>query len=254
MNDFRLPIARRLLYVAVVLALGAVAVALIAGAAGPAAEAQAGPRAPHLSAVGSCDGLRSYLRRHGARSSPPIPAVGVGAAAAPLAEDAAAPGGTEQPTNVQEAGVDEPDIVKTAGSTLFTVDGHLLRAVDAAGDAPTLSDSVELPRKAGQGGRVADYQLLVAGDRLLAIGTSYGYGIAVDGGDVGVATDIAYPVQPTTVIAEIDVSNPAAMEITRTMAYDGSFVSARLTGSTVAPGELELPGRRPGRARATAAP
>ena len=232
MNDFRLPIARRPLYIAAVLALGAVAVAVIAGGAGPSAEAHAGPRPPQLSSVGSCDGLRSYLRRHGARSTPPIPAVGVGATAAPLAEDGAAPGGTERPTNVQEAGVDEPDIVKIAGSTLFTVDGHLLRAVDTAGEAPTISDSLELPRRAGPGGRVADYQLLVSGDRLLAIGTSYGYGVAVDGGEVGAATDIAYPVQPRTVIAEVDVSNPTAMEITRTMAYDGSFVSARLTGST----------------------
>ena len=88
-------------------------VALLGGSSPDRADAAIAR--PALKPVGSCDGLRSYLRRHGARSAPPLPVVGVGATAAPLAEDAAAPGGTAQPTNVQEAGVDEPDIVKSAG-------------------------------------------------------------------------------------------------------------------------------------------
>ena len=72
----------------------------------------------------------------------------------------------------------------------------------------------------------------MAGDRLLAIGSSYGYAVPVAEGDVGVATDVAYPGQPRTVLAEVDISDPAAMTISRTMTIDGSFVSARLTGST----------------------
>jgi uncharacterized secreted protein with C-terminal beta-propeller domain len=204
-------------------------VALLGGSSPERADAAAAR--PALKPVGSCDGLRSYLRRHGARSAAPLPAAGERATAAPLAEDAAAAGGTTQPTNVQEAGVDEPDIVKSAGSTLFTVDGNVLRAVDTGTDAPVLSDSIELPRR--EGAPVSDYQLLVAGDRLLAIGNSYGYAVPVAGGDVGVATDVAYPVEPRTVIAEVDVSDPTALAISRTMTYEGAYVSARLTGSTV---------------------
>src|SRR5262245_34126177 len=88
------------------------------GGSGPD-RADAATTRPALKPVGSCGGLRSYLRRHGARSAPPMPVAGIGAEAAPLAEDAAATGGTGQPTNVQEPGVDEPDIVKSAGSILF---------------------------------------------------------------------------------------------------------------------------------------
>jgi hypothetical protein len=220
------------MYIAMMLVLGAAVVALIAGASDRPARADAATARSALKPVGSCDGLRSYLRRHGARSAPPIPVAGIGAEAAPLAEDAAASAGTGQPTNVQEPGVDEPDIVKSAGSTLFTVEGHVLRAVDTSGDAPALTDSIQLPRGAGDDARVSDYRLLVAGDRLLAIGSSYGYAVPVASGDVGVATDVAYPVQPRTLIAEVDISDPAAMTISRTMTYDGSFVSGRLTGST----------------------
>ena len=55
-------------------------------------------------------------------------------------------------------------------------------------------------------------------------------------GDVAdgvVAPDVAYPSAPPRVwIVEIDVSDPAAMSILRTEKVDGSFISARLTGST----------------------
>ena len=39
-------------------------------------------------------------------------------------------------TNVQEQGVDEPDLVKTNGTTLFAVAGNQLNAVDVTGKRP----------------------------------------------------------------------------------------------------------------------
>jgi hypothetical protein len=67
------------------------------------------------------------------------------------------------------------------------------------------------------------------------VGSSYGYAMPIDdftGGDV-VAPDVGYPSAPPRVwIVEIDVSDPAAMSILRTEKVDGTFVSARLTGST----------------------
>ena len=188
-------------------------------------------RAPALRPVGNCDRLRSYLRRH-RDAIVTVGGIGVasGATADSAAESEAAPqalGGS--PTNVQEEGVDEPDIVKASGSTVFSVDGTTLRAIDASAPAPVLSGSVRLPRGPGEGGSIAGYELLVAGDRLLAIGTSYGYGPVQT--DV-IAPDVAYAGEPRSVIAVVDISDPAAMRVTQTMTVEGSYVSGRLTGST----------------------
>ena len=47
-------------------------------------------------------------------------------------------------TNVQEEGVDEPDIVKTNGNTLFAVANGKLNAVDVSGAKPRLLDTLKL--------------------------------------------------------------------------------------------------------------
>src|SRR5690606_33827558 len=60
-------------------------------------------------------------------------------------------------TNVQEAGVDEPDLVKTDGSTLYTVTQERLRVLDIRGEDPVELASLEM-RDAW------DAQLLLAGD------------------------------------------------------------------------------------------
>ena len=39
-------------------------------------------------------------------------------------------------TNVQEAGVDEPDLVKTDGRTVFAIAGGAVRVTDVTGAAP----------------------------------------------------------------------------------------------------------------------
>ena len=132
---------------------------------------------PALQPVGSCHRLRSYLAKHsqalrvsGAGSLPGgVIADGV---AAPSAAEAAPPSGSA--TNVQEPGVDEPDIVKASGSVIFTVDGDRLRAIDT-GEAPVPRRLAAPAAGPGHAASVGDYQLLVAGDRLLAIGSSYGY-------------------------------------------------------------------------------
>ena len=49
----------------------------------------------------------------------------------------AAPDDTSQ-TNVQEAGVDEPDIVKTDGRVIWALEGGRLNAVDARAARPRL--------------------------------------------------------------------------------------------------------------------
>src|SRR5690606_6360914 len=65
-------------------------------------------------------------------------------------------------TNVHEAGVDEPDLVKTDGERVFTVVGGVLHIIDAA--TKKVTASLDLKR---DGYSPAD--LLVSGDRAMVL-------------------------------------------------------------------------------------
>ena len=124
-------------------------------------------------------------------------------------------------TNVQEEGVDEPDLVKTNGKTLFAVANGSLRAVDVSGLRPRLLDSLALER-------AMSHELLLHGDRLLVLSRG-GYWIEPL---PAIAARIA-PYQPAeSVLAEVDVSDPAKLRLVRTLTLDGSYVAARLVGSS----------------------
>ncbi len=120
-------------------------------------------------------------------------------------------------TNVQEQGVDEPDLVKTNGTTLFAVAGGRLNAVDVTASHPRLLDSLKL-----DGGW--SHELLLAGDRLLVLSRG-GYWLEPR----PAATRLAMPYYPAkSVLAEIDVSNPKSLRVVRTLTLDGAYVDARL--------------------------
>jgi len=141
-------------------------------------------------------------------------------------------------TNNQEAGVDEPDVVKTDGRRIFTLAGGRLHALTVDKDGkPTLRGSLTLT---GVDGASYGYgsELLLQGDRLLVLGTQYGYSAydsyaAEAGPRRARAASIAYyPYRSSAVIAEVDVSDPTAMKVARSMTVDGRYVSARATGDT----------------------
>lgn len=118
-------------------------------------------------------------------------------------------------TNVQEAGVDEPDLVKTDGRFLYTVrNGHLL-IIEAEG-LRTQSD-VTLDFEAAQ--------LLLSGNQVLVLGHRYG---AESVG--GVAIPELHRYTPRTVAAIYDVSERATPRLLRTLNVEGSLVAGRLTG------------------------
>jgi len=148
----------------------------------PAATKRSKPSA--LPAFSSCPSLLSYARHHARRTGgftgvptrAGVVAPQVLRAPSMVAEDAAgvapplpsmavtAKRGTSEPsfssTNVQELGVDEPDIVKTDGRRVFAIaDGRLL-ALDAGAGEPKLVGSLDLA--GGSGG----HQLLLRGDRV----------------------------------------------------------------------------------------
>jgi hypothetical protein len=125
-------------------------------------------------------------------------------------------------TNVQEEGVDEPDIVKSNGSTLFVLHQNAVRAIDVRTRKPRLAGSLEL--NAAYGGA----ELLLSGDRLLVLSRGGGW---IE--PLPAMTRSMSPIYPSkSVLTEIDVSNLAAMKVVGTLTLDGSYVSARLVGST----------------------
>ena len=211
--------------------LALLTVVVAAGAGGTTARsAPAAAAKTKLVPFGSCGKLLDYAKGqtqrfvgpYGFGGGPIAVDSGVPAAAAPVAGRAAAPveGVDYSGTNVQELGVDEPDLVKTNGKTLFTLAGGKLRAVDVTGVKPRLLDSLLL--EVG-----FDSELLLHGDRLLVLSKG-GYWIE----PLPAMAARIMPYQPAqSVLAEIDVSEPGRLRLVRTLTLDGSYVAARLVGS-----------------------
>jgi uncharacterized secreted protein with C-terminal beta-propeller domain len=140
---------------------------------------------------------------------------------------AAAPGGSDgadfSTTNVQEVGVDEPDIVKTDGKRIVAVSDQRVYVIDVTGDEPVLLDSISVDN-------VWVSEIVMSGDRILVLGNSDYYSLPGGG-----AREIAPGPwgSPLTVITEIDMSDPTDLEIDRELFLDGSYLSARMVGDTV---------------------
>ena len=208
------------------------AVATLAGAAGQAADESAAAQAANpgrLQAFGSCGELLSYVKQHAEPLVGPWgfsrPVVGISPVAAAPAAPSARAGGAQTPeystTNVQEAGVDEPDMVKSNGAHIFTVTSGKLHAVDVRGREPRLVGSLKL--ESGW-----EHELLLRGKRLLVLSKTGPWAIPLP----GAARTVAHYPNSKSVVAEVDVSNPAAMRIVRTLELEGVYRTARLAGGT----------------------
>jgi len=154
-------------------------------------------------------------------------------------------------TNVQEPGVDEPDLVKTDGRRIVTATGGRLHVVDAASRKET--GTLDL----GAGAAWSSGDLLLSGDRALvvlrpAITFTRGgdeWGRIVDGDDAGRRQG------PRLVLVDL----AGAPRVVSSLQADGAYVDARQVGSVVrlvvrsAP-RITFPSRRGGSdAAATAA-
>ena len=197
------------------------------GSAAPDAAAKSGKGA-RLQAFGSCGNLLGYAKQH---ALPLVGPWGLGSGsrggsdaviAAPEASRASGAAGVDySTTNVQEEGVDEPDLVKSNGATLFVVRSDRLFAVDVRAKKPRPAGSVELPQS-------GSYELLLHGDRLLVL--SRGGFVAIDASEGGVSASVA-PYRSQSSLIEVDVGDPGAMRIVRSLVLDAEYVSARLVGT-----------------------
>lgn len=154
--------------------------------------AQVGPYGWDTGPIVMFDAMGSATRSETSTSAPTLPTT-TGSSS------------TATGTNVQEAGVDEPDVVKVAGGLLFRVQDDVLTTYDVSGDEPRELSSLTL---AGLG----DGELLVSGDRVVVLG-------AVDG---------AYDAELTTRVVVLDVSDPGAPRIVSTTDVDAELSAARL--------------------------
>ncbi len=138
------------------------------------------------------------------------------AVAAPgAAERAVGPG--ETGTNVQEAGVDEPDLVKTDGELILAVASGRLQVVEA-GTSPRVIATLGLPDG-------WQHELLIDGDRALVL--TRGQGVVVPMQDT---REDASSFVPSTgsVLTAVDLSDPSEPRVEATLTLDGEYRSARV--------------------------
>jgi uncharacterized secreted protein with C-terminal beta-propeller domain len=203
---------------------GAVAAAALLAPA-PAGAAGAKTR---LQPFRSCGELAGYVKRN---ALPLVGPYGLGFAggrgvvtdtvAAAPARSAGVPGVDFSTTNVQEGGVDEPDLVKSNGSHLFVLAHGGLQVVDVGGSRPRLAGS--LPLEQGW-----SHELLLDGEQLLVV-SSGGAGIQPLPSDRLIA-----PIGPqASVFTRVDVSDPARPRVVETLTVDGSYLTARLVNGSI---------------------
>jgi hypothetical protein len=256
------------LIAAVAIAAASIGGILWADGGAPADAAKAKPRiqkAARLTAFASCERFLQHTRARAIAltgpwgmqgyysgvmpvdalaGSAPAPAGTESRAAAPAADTAPQQGVDYSGTNVQEEGVDEPDIVKSDGRRMFAVSaiGATITALDVRGGAAQKLGALPLDGLYGA-------QLLLSGNRLLVIGQGEFEPQPVPAPQVGgsppslgvdgtVVVDqparMIAPVAPQgTILRLVDVSDPANMKVIESLRLEGSFVSARLTGHSV---------------------
>ncbi len=238
----------------------AVSASLLVGSAAPA-TASATKRGPSLAAFRSCSALVDEARE--AAQAPPIPfrgpwswsgsdritprtpyekpdpnrPIALPVAAPEVAASVSAPDlgtsgargddVTSSSTNVQEAGIDEPDLVKAVGGRVYVVAGSTLWVLDATGDTPRVLGKLDLETQA------IGSTLLIEGSRALVLTPRQPLlDVALQLRAARVPAPV--PASSTaTRLTEVDLTDPAKLRILRSMEVPGDLVTARLTDGTV---------------------
>jgi uncharacterized secreted protein with C-terminal beta-propeller domain len=174
---------------------------------------------PNVTAYGLGGGYPYVVEDSGA-VPPNAPKAAAGAESSASARDAAP---DHSATNTHEAGVDEPDLVKTDGKRVVTIADGRLHVVDVAGHAPVAS--LDLP-----GGQAT--QLLLSGDRALVVTAPAERMMPRKGGPPivdppGGTPPVGMGEQSQLVL--VDVSGGA--KVLGTLTVDGGYLDARQVGS-----------------------
>lgn len=127
-------------------------------------------------------------------------------------------------TNVQEAGVDEPDIVKTDGNRILAIAQGRLHYIDLSSGAPVLTSSVDLPWGWNQ-------ELLMVGDTAIVMATASRYDLQPRLATGMFAPDIA-AYSDISVFVQLDISDANDISVIDSLYVDGRYLSARMIGDT----------------------
>jgi hypothetical protein len=218
------------------LAAAALTTTILLSGGGPATVSLAPPAAAAtgLVAFDDCEELARWYR---ARALEEVTAYGLGGGhGGPIVEQfstravSADVAGTSETvangdtgTNVQEAGVDEPDVAKTDGSHAYVLDGRDLVVTDVSGADPVEAGRLELPRS------LRHAELLLVGDRVVLLSSA----MPSWEGPI-ILLDTSYPAGPsTTVMTVVDVADPSAMSVLSRRVVDGNLLAAREHDGTV---------------------
>lgn len=172
-----------------------------------------------LRGFGTCDEALAALKREGlARVTPwGLPTTGdVGidgsqgetVAGGPAGASGASDTGAHSTTNVQEPGVDEPDVVKNAGTLIVTLFDGQLRTLRRDGVIPEIADTLTLATP-------FDAEMLLVADRVVVLAPLWSH----DG--------------PDTRVIVVDVSDPTDLIVTTEVTLAGQYVSARSADGVV---------------------
>ncbi len=229
-------------HLTLIVLLGIVAAACSATTSPPTTgpEPGTGPTTPgvfasrYVQGFAACDDLLDYyidqalplVGPYGLPGDGPFYAIAEDAAGVPRSGDgvmpqaaSAEPGVDFTGTNVQVAGVDEADVVKTDGRRIFVLADGRLRIAHPTADGVAFDGAL----------RFDDWwptEMLLDGDTLLLFGQDWPGG----GGPLPDARRAApvYGGSAVVRIVEVDVSDVARPEVLRRLWIDGSYVSSRL--------------------------
>ncbi|MGI8887813.1 MAG: beta-propeller domain-containing protein [Nocardioidaceae bacterium] len=167
------------------------------------------------------------------RAAAPTPAAGI----------AEAVGNGATGTNVQEAGVDEPDVAKTSGDLVVAVRNERLRVTDVSGTEPIELSSLQLSNYHW------DHELLLLDNRAIIFGTRRAmpyYSRDLIAPQPGWGSAMRSP----ALITVVDLADPANLSIVSREKYSGVVSTAREHEGTVRvvlTTSPSLPFVRPGR-------
>ncbi len=134
-------------------------------------------------------------------------------------------------TNIQVAGVDEPDIVKNDGRYIYTISGQILTIVDAY---PAEKASVVSKTEISD----TPKDLFVTGDRLVLFSTGWGSPGYPEEKIAPVVTEImprrpVYSNFPVTHAIIYDISDRSNPKVMKDYTIEGDYTDARMIGSLV---------------------
>lgn len=141
-------------------------------------------------------------------------------------------------TNVQEIGVDEPDLVKTDGELLLRLRDDELVVYDVTGTRTERLSSIDLDG-------LEDGEIMLAGDTVVAVG--------IDDEALRRRTAAGTQARIGTRVLTVSIADPARPEVVDDVAYDAKLLSARQHGDAVrlvlSSGLPDLDFVRPGKGR-----